>query len=261
MNEPSPFLLYECSVQSPKWQVDYLPQFHEWLTKKQPLSFREDFCGSGKIACEWVKKSKKHCALGLDTDPLALQYATNVNQVALPPGVQERLRFQKQNVLRATHEKFDWIGAFNFSCFIFHKRKTMLRYARAAYASLNRTGTLFLETMGGEHWLETSGETKNFTAPGYGKFSQTWEQHQYDPITSIMDYSIHFRLKNGKWMNDAFTYHWRLWGIQELREVLKEAGFQKTVVLWNSADQKADFQLAENANYQRGYVAYVIGVK
>jgi hypothetical protein len=115
--------------------------------------------------------------------------------------------------------------------------------------------------MGGEQLLENSSESKKFSAPGYGKFSQTWEQHQYDPITARMDYSIHFQLANGQWLNDAFTYHWRMWGIQELREVLQEAGFKKTVVLWNASEKKDDFVIAETAEHTHAYVAYVVGVK
>ena len=65
---PSKFLLYEKSVQNPNWQVSYLPQFHRFLSDKDPLSFREDFCGSGKIACEWAKLSPSHTAWGLDID-------------------------------------------------------------------------------------------------------------------------------------------------------------------------------------------------
>ncbi len=117
----SKHLLYEASVQSPNWQVDYLPQFHEWLIGKKPILMREDFCGSGQISCEWVKRSPKNRAVGLDIDPEVLDYAKSVNQAALSKTEKIRVSFLKQNVLKPTQEKFDMIGTYNFSFFDFHE--------------------------------------------------------------------------------------------------------------------------------------------
>lgn len=255
----SKFKLYELTVQSPRWQVDYLPQFHEWLTKKKPRDFREDFCGSGKISCEWVKSSPKNQATGLDLDPEVLDYANSVNRSELTPSQQKRVQFLKQDVLKATQQKFDMIGAFNFSYYVFHTRKEMLRYAKAAYQSLKSTGTLFLEVAGGEGFLEPGTEEKKMKIPGVGLISQIWEQHQYDPITHVSDFSIHFKLPKNIVLNDAFTYHWRIWKIRELREILEEAGFKKTVVLWETSD--SEFLPLENTEHVHSHVSYVVGVK
>ena len=83
--------LYELSVQSPNWQVDYLPQFHEWLTGKPARLMREDFCGTGKISCEWVKRHKKNRAVGLDLDDEVLNYANTINKSELTPLEQKRV--------------------------------------------------------------------------------------------------------------------------------------------------------------------------
>jgi SAM-dependent methyltransferase len=258
---PSKHLLYELSVQSPNWQVDYLPQFHQWLIGKSPLLMREDFCGTGKISCEWVKRSPKNRAIGLDLDPDVLSYAKTVNRSALTSSEQKRVNFLKQDVLKPTREKFDMIGAYNFSHSIFHERKELLQYAKAAFKSLKTRGTFFLEVAGGEDFIETTQETKTISVPGYGKIKQVWEQHQFDPINSVSDYSIHFKLPDGTWLADAFTYHWRVWSIREIREVFADAGFKKTVVLWPDDEEGNEYLAAESADYQRGYLAYVIGVK
>src|SRR5947209_4821969 len=92
----SKFRIYEEAVQSPRWQVEYLPQFHQWLVGKNPTSMREDFCGTGKISCEWVKLSKKNRAVGLDLDDETLQYANQVNRSVLTLGEQKRVEFLKQ---------------------------------------------------------------------------------------------------------------------------------------------------------------------
>ena len=263
--EFSKFFLYEKSVQCPNWQVDYLPQFCKWLTGREPRSFREDFCGSGKIACEWVLRNKKNRALGIDIDEEALRYANEVNRRSLPPEAQKRVRFLDQNVLKPTREKFDWIGAFNFSYFVFHTRKELLKYFKAAHASLEKKGTLFLEVAGGEGFLEPGVEEHRIKIPKLGDVKQIWESHQYDPITQVNDYSIHFQLPSGEWMNDAFRYHWRIWGIRDLREILLDAGFRHTVVLWEKTDRDGkgigQYEVLEESDRPDSWVAYVVGVK
>jgi hypothetical protein len=255
---PSKYKLYEHTVQSPNWQVDYLPQFHTWLVGKKPQRFREDFCGSGKISCEWVKRSPKNSALGLDIDGECLQYANDINRAELKPSEKKRVQFIKQNVLKPTQQKFDMIGAFNFSFFVFHERKEMLKYFKAARLSLAAKGTIFLELAGGVGFQEQNSEVKTMKIAGIGKVDQIWEQHQYDPITQVSDFSIHFKLPNGSVINDAFNYHWRMWQIRDLQEVLLDAGFKKTVVLW---EQDGEYLPVENAELTESWVAYVIGVK
>lgn len=258
---PSPYYLYEQTVQSPQWQVEYLPQFHEWLIGKKPRLMREDFCGTAQISCEWVKLNPKNRAVGLDLDSDVLDYAKTINVAGLSPARQKRIELLKQDVLKPTLQKFDFIGAYNFSFFIFHERAELLKYAKAVYASLKSKGTFFLETAGGEGFLESSREGKITKIPKVGKVEKVWEQHQYDPIQCVNDYSIHFKLPNGKWLNDAFTYHWRIWGMREVRDILKEAGFRKTVVLWEHRDNKNEWVPAEEAASVHYWLAYIVGVK
>jgi len=265
MIPPSKFKLYEACVQSPEWQVDYLPQFHTWLTGKAPRRFREDFCGSARVACEWVKRHPKNEALGLDLDSEVLTYARTFNLSALSSGEQKRIKLKRADVRRLTREKYDWIGAFNFSVFEFHERPELLRYFKSAYRSLARKGTLFLEVAGGSGFLTPSVEKKRITLKGLGKVTQIWEQHQFDPITGVNDYSIHFKLPNEQWMNEAFAYHWRVWGIRDLRDALREAGFKKSVVLWEKSDERGapthEFLPSETAPNHDFFIAYVVGVK
>jgi SAM-dependent methyltransferase len=212
-----------------------------------------------------VKLSPSHSATGLDIDREALAYAKVANLSALPREAQKRVSFLEQNVLKPTRSRFDWIGAFNFSFFVFHRRDELLRYARAARRSLNPKGTLFLELAGGPGFTESGFERKSVRLPGGKKINQVWETHPYDPVTAVGDYSIHFQLPNRQWLNDAFTYHWRIWGIREVREVLEEAGFRKTVVLWQTCDTRGrpsgEFLPSEAAEAQNSWVAYVIGCR
>jgi hypothetical protein len=261
----SKFRLYEETVQSPNWQVDYLPQFHQWLTGRAPLTFREDFCGTARISCEWVKRNPKHEAMGLDLDPDVLRYAKSENLRALNASQKKRITLTRADVRSVTQKKFDWIGAFNYSIFEFHDRKELVRYFKAARASLNARGTLFLEVAGGDGFLATSIDARKCKVQGLGSVTQVWEQHQYDPITGVNDYAIHFKLPKGQVIQNAFTYHWRIWSIREIREALHDAGFKKTLVLWEKEDETGnptgEYLPAENAGHPDFYVAYVVAVK
>ena len=263
--EFSKFHIYEHAVQSPEWQANQMPYFHRRITGRTALRMREDFCGTGRISCEWAKKSKEHYAVGLDICEETLEYARTVNQAAIPPAAQKRVKFLNQNVLVPTKEKFDIVGAHNFSFFIFHERKDLLRYAKAAYQSLSKGGTFFLELPGGPGFIKAESESTMVAVPGVGKVKYTWEQHQYDPLRAINDYSIHFQLPNGTWMNDVFTYHWRLWGVRDVREILEEAGFKRSVVLWQLSDEEgegtSEYRRLEAAEDCETWLAYVVGVK
>jgi SAM-dependent methyltransferase len=256
------FKLYEEAVQSPEWQANYLPQYYTWLFGKTPTSMREDFCGTARISCEWVKLSPKNRAVGLDLDTKTLEYAKSANMGLLSPAQKKQISLLKQDVLKPTREKFDWIGAYNFSFYTFHERKTLLQYFKSVRLSLKKKGVFFLEMAGGEGFKETITDQKKFKVDGVGKVKSLWEQKQYDPVTQVNDYAIHFQLPDGTWMDNAFTYHWRIWEIREVREILEDAGFDQTLVLWEHSDDEADeFLPQEKGDNRRDWLAYVVGVK
>ena len=72
-------------------------------------------------------------------------------------------------------------------------------------------------------------------------------------------------LPDGKCLNEAFVYDWRIWQIREVREVLTEAGFEKNFVLWEKDDDQkegsGEFYLAETAENAKSWVAYIVGIK
>jgi SAM-dependent methyltransferase len=266
MPASSKYRLYEEFVQSPQWQTTYMPRFHKKLTGQTAHSMREDFCGTGVISCDWVKKSPRNRAVGLDLDPEPLGRAKTVHRAALPAHLQKQVSFLRQDVLVPTREKFDMIGAHNFSFYVFHERKELLRYARAARQSLKKNGTFFLEMAGGPGFVEAgSAPVVSTNLEGYGKAGYVWEQRNHDPLRATGEYAIHFRQKNGKWLRDAFVYDWRLWEIREVRELLCEAGFKKTAVLWQTDRElrngTLEYAVTETGDFCEVWLAYVVGVK
>ncbi|MBC7386873.1 MAG: class I SAM-dependent methyltransferase [Cryobacterium sp.] len=255
------YQLYEATVQSPEWQVKNMPLFHKKFTGQIGTSMREDFSGTGRISCDWAKKSKSNRAVGLDLDPEPLDFGERMHRSRLKPEIRSRVTFIQQDVLVPTREKFDMIGAHNFSFFIFLDRETLLKYAKAAFRSLNKRGTFFLEMAGGDGFIKPGSSEEKITVPGVGKIRYSWEQHQYDSVANTNDYSIHFKLPDGRWMNDEFRYHWRLWQIREVREILSEAGFKRTEVLWPRDEKSGRYDAVETGEHCDVWLAYVVGVK
>lgn len=259
------YFLYENSVQSPDWHVTHFPRFHRWLTGREAKRLREDFCGTSRISIEWIRSAKNRVAVGLDLDPEPLSYFERVHLPKLRPDERARIGHERKNVLEPTRAKYDLIAACNFSFFVFKERKTLLKYFRAARASLAPKGTLFLEMAGGEGMQEWLQEERMFRAPGIGRVRYVWDQMEYDAITAVNDYAIHFQLPNRRWIRNAFEYHWRLWGIREVREVLEEAGFSKTQVFWEVPDRSGkgtgEYAPMEKGDPAHAWIAYVAGVK
>ncbi len=245
--------------------MHYITRWHQALTKKKPYAFREDFCGTALIACEWVKQSPKHVACGIDVDERVLKFAMQENLKALSPSQQNQLSLKRQDVRKVTPRKFDLIGAYNYSWFGFHHRRDLFSYARSVYRSLNPGGTFFLDIAGGQGFIQPSIEERVMQVDPWGEVTQSWEQHRFDPLTNLMKYSMHFHLKDGIQLKNAFRYDWRVWQIRELREVLQEAGFLKSHVLWPKINrigqQTGEFRLAEKAPSLQSWNALVVGQK
>lgn len=265
MDHDLKYILYEASVQCPEWHVRHFPRYYLWMTGKKAKSLREDFSGTSRISVEWVKSEKNRTAVGLDLDPEPLNYFERFHRPELLPSQSERLRLVQKNVLVPTAEKFDLIAACNFSFFIFKERELLLKYFKAARRSLKQKGALFLEMAGGEGMLEGCVEERMVRVPKIGRVKYTWEQMDYDAISGVNDYAIHFELPNRKQMKNAFTYHWRLWGIREIREILMDAGFTKTHVFWETTDGRGkgtgEYAPMEKGDTAHAWIAYVAGIR
>src|SRR5690606_34951478 len=75
--------LYEEAVQAVDGEVEYLVDTFKELRGREPISFREDFCGTASAACEWVRTHPKRIAIGVDIDEETLEWgrANRVGQL------------------------------------------------------------------------------------------------------------------------------------------------------------------------------------
>jgi SAM-dependent methyltransferase len=223
--------LYERSVQAVDVEVEFLSETFRALRGREPLSLREDFCGTASLACEWVRQSTRRHALGVDIDADVLAWGRKHRVARLPETARARVRLLNDDVRTVKTERVDMVGAFNFSYFCFKTRDEMRGYFARVHSALNSDGVFFLDAFGGP---EASDLVQEKTK--YDGFTYIWEQAVFEPVTSRILCHIHFKFPDGSKIKPAFTYDWRLWTLPELRELLLEAGFTRVRVYWEGDD-------------------------
>lgn len=255
-------VLYELSVQEPKSDLDFAERVYAKHRGKRPTLMREDFCGTGVMSCEWVKRSARNRALGVDLDGNVLTWGRRHHVSRLSPEAAARVRFAQANVLDVSTPKADVTLATNFSYWVFKTRHELLGYFRSAFRALKPDGVLVLDAFGGsDGQIELEERTEN---NGQG-FTYVWDQAAFNPITNEITCHIHFEFPDGTALRRAFTYHWRMWSPVELCEALREAGFKWADVYWegDGEDDEGDgiFRLRKRAENCPGWIAYVAAAK
>jgi len=252
--------LYQRSVQEPTSQCRFFERVYRKEFGRPPRMLREDFCGTGAVCCEWVRRRRNHEAVGYDLDPEPLAWGMEHNVGALGPEQQARVQLIQGDV-REAGRKADVISAENFSYFTFTTRDMLRAYLEAGRRNLEPQGLLVLDIMGGPEVIEENREESRRV----DGFTYVWENHRFDPINHACTYFIHFKFRDGSQLRRAFRYDWRLWTIPEVRELLLEAGFRQVNVYWEGADEDGDgngiFRQQTHASSDPAWIAYVVGVK
>lgn len=164
----------------------------------------------------------------------------------------------------------DVICAFNYSCCCLHRRKDLVLYFRHAFSALSKRGGIFVMDLYGG----TSSECKLRLQRRFPSFTYFWEQEEFDIITRETRISLHFQVGKKQMLRHAFTYHWRLWSIPEIKDCLEEAGF-KSIHVWvrempdtqssgnakeYTADRDVKYEELQHFNQGDAWNAYVVGV-
>ncbi|MDN5864311.1 MAG: class I SAM-dependent methyltransferase [Gammaproteobacteria bacterium] len=252
-----PYVLYEQSVQDPDTEIEFLKETFECARGRKALSLREDFCGTAQVACKWAASAPDCTAIAVDLDPEVLGWGREHNLDPLPEAVRRRIQLVEGNVLDAPGEKLDLVIAMNFSYWIFKQRETLRDYFRSVHRALAADGMLMLDVFGGSDAYDICTEKRKVNG-----FTYIWEQAEFDPISALSTCHIHFKFRDGSRLERAFSYQWRLWTIPELRELLDEAGFSSTTVLWQGTDEETGegndiFEPAERGEPDPAWIAYI----
>lgn len=252
--------LYHKAVQSPDVDVEFLRGVYKELRGVDPKIFREDFCGTFALSCEWVKMGPKFAAVGVDLDPEPLEYGRAHYLKKLSASEQARLQLMEGDVLQSKLPPADIVAAMNFSYYIFKSRELMKAYFQNVYDSLRGNGVFVTDLFGGslcQDAVEEADKKRGFT--------YYWDQESYDPVTHRAVFHIHFRMKGGPKRERVFTYDWRMWSIPEIREIMHEVGFKKTHVYWEGTTRNGEgdgkFTRTEKGEACQSWIAYVAGEK
>jgi hypothetical protein len=249
-------VLYQLSVQAPDTEVDFL---NAWFTKirgKKPLSLREDFCGTAILCAAWVKSHRERTATGIDIDKSVLAWGQEHNLGPLNDEQRARVSLLRQDVRAKASQKHDIVCAFNFSYWIFKTRESMIDYFVRVRSGVAKGGLFFLDAYGGWESHEPMQEHRKIKAG----FTYVWDQNTFDAITHDVTNYIHFEFQDGSKLPKAFRYDWRFWSLPELQEMLREAGFSKIHVYWDTSNDPSQDAYRERtrAPNQPGWLAYLI---
>ena len=66
--------LYEASVQSVDADLDFFERVYKRKRGRRFVTFREDFCGTAVLSCEWVRRRKENRAWGVDLHVPTLEW-------------------------------------------------------------------------------------------------------------------------------------------------------------------------------------------
>jgi len=251
------FDLYEEAVQDPEGDVALVRRLFKGHYDRDPVTLREDFCGTAALCCEWVKTGEEKRAFGIDLDPDPLASARSRNLSKLASAQAARVELIQGDVREVKHEAVDITVGFNFSYFVFKERSDLIAYFRRALESIHREGMFLIDLYGGAESQRTLTETRE-----HDDFDYVWDQDVFDPINNRAVNYIHFEFEDGSRIDKAFTYDWRLWSIPELCDALHDAGFSRTDVYWERTDRKTNegtgvYYKATKAPDDPAWVAYI----
>lgn len=259
------FDCYQQSVQAPDHEVDMFDQFYKEQFDRQPLTLREDFCGTFAVCCEWVKSNDKRQAWGIDLCPETLEWGRLNNLAELKAVQAERVKVLEQDVRDGNTPTVDVLAAQNFSFWIFRTRKEVIEYFRKAYENLNDDGIIVMDMMGGRECYNDTITDKRTIVKGKNGFKYHWQQAYFNPVTADCSFYIHFKFGDGSKMKKAFEYHWRFWTVPEVREMLAEAGFSSSIVYIEQEDEdgedSGEWVPVEEAPNNESWLCYICGVK
>ena len=227
------YFYYKKAVQSPEEDVKFFTQVYRSVYKKNPVTLREDFCGTFSISVAWILAGGTRRAVAVDTDKEPLDYGKTRYLSRLKKTQKERLTILRKNVLNPSLPGADIISVSNFSYYIFKERKKLLEYFKKVRGKLKKTGLFIIDVFGGS---DTDGPNEDIIKNR--GFVYYWDQKSFDPVTNQAVFYIHFKRAGERKRQKQFTYDWRMWSLPELKDVLEDAGFSKIHVYWETSDKK-----------------------
>ncbi len=254
--------LYQRAVNSPDADIDFLDKAYRHYRGKDPLHFREDFCGTSALCAEWLSRAPERTAEGVDLDPEPIEWGKRHNFGGVEDGM-ERMTWHVADVRSKVNKRPDVTAAQNFSYWCFYTRKDLLAYFQSVREDLADGGIFVLDLYGGP---EATIEQEEIRELG-GGIQYVWDQREYHPSTGRYFTAIHFRFRDGSIMENAFEYEWRYWTINEIRDVLYEVGFADVSTWLEGTDPEdeeegdGNYEIDEVGENCQAWLGYLVAAK
>jgi len=260
--------MYQHAVQAPETEVEFFEETYEKLRGKKALSMKEDFSGTCLLSVEWCKSDPERSSVCVDycADTLAWGKEHNIDPAGAD--VANRMQIFQADVREVTEPKVDITCAMNFSFCIFKTRDELRNYFEKAREGIKDDGMLILDMFGGTECLD---ELEEETEMDEVDATYIWEHKSYNPINNDILCHIHFEFPDGSRMDEAFTYDWRLWSLQEIKELLEEAGYSKVRIFWEIFEEDdedddelegtGEFYEATEVENQESWQVYIVAEK
>ena len=252
---PDALDLYRLAVQYPLAEVDFIDHCwaHHHPDTQEPLLLREDFAGTCAVAAAWVASDPDRQAMAVEIDRPTAQWAA---QRFDDPD----LHIVVADVLEVDEPAVDVTVALNFSVLIYHDRPALVRYLAHTLRGLNPGGLLILDLFGGSAQSQPSTHRRRIDPDegGFEPFDYVWQQRGMDAQTGRIDCRIHFELSDGRRLENAFVYDWRLWRPGEMVQAALEAGFAEASLWWSDPGGPGRFVPVSAEPEAAQWVGYVV---
>jgi len=254
-NPPHLLDLYRLAVQHPLAEVAFVE--HVWTTlhgdESEPMLLREDFAGTCAVAAAWARSDPDRQAMAIELDePTATWAAKRFDD--------PDLHIVAADVMDVDEPTVDVTLALNFSVLVYHDQRALLGYLGHALAGLLPGGVLIVDVFGGPGVGEPSVQARRIEPDegGFEAFTYRWEQRGLDDQSGRIDCRIHFELGDGRRLDDAFVYDWRLWNPSQIIDLARQAGFTRSAFWWHDPSQPGRYQPADQVPTDRDWVGYVV---
>jgi len=271
VTRPDRHVLYEAAVQDPDFDLGFFQRVYRRLRGRPFTHLREDFCGTARLACEWVRRGRERRAMGVDLSGATLEWSRRHHLPRIGAAAQ-RLQLVQGDVREVSGMPADVVAALNCSYWVFKRRRDLVGYFRRARAHLRPKGLMFLDSFGGDGAMNALSESRRvrggrtYAGERVPPFRYTWEQKSFNPIDHHLLCYIHFEVDGGRRFRRAFTYDWRLWSLPEIDEALREAGFVDVLVYVQAWDDERHqptniYQRRGGFENQQTWLAFIVAVK
>ncbi|RKP17308.1 hypothetical protein ROZALSC1DRAFT_30867 [Rozella allomycis CSF55] len=225
---------YEKSVQSVKQEVQTLFNLYKtYFPNRVPYILREDFCGTALLCREWHDFNVQNTALGVDIDDSVLKYCAERYPEKIESG---RLTLYNQNVLDRNESipKADILSALNYSLCYWRTKGQLTEYLKVCHDNLKIHGVAVFDLFGGYNVYKGG----DLTCREFDEFLYVFEKRKYNFMIDRIECHMHFRFPD-------------VWGIPDIYESLKEAGFKRISTWVSTSKMNEDGELISATPYEQ----------